>query len=395
MFFQSRKSVLAELENEDPVVRKVIKGLDTLRRFSEIKLSYVNRFLSVYGKKMDMSHLDFKKEQASGFLEANKKSLESVSLLLKEAKAARAGERVFKHVFKEDLKNFDVLISSLDKVESLLSREIVLLKKAEALGSFYMDQDKGAEFYHIYSLMSACVVREVDLLKGSCEKTQKTKVKIASLLERVRKHKRMPVVKSRFYHGSPFPLNVGDKILPSKPRMDKKGKVSEVEEIFEKVRRERFPDRPSRFGAMYVDTDPLNLGYYGIIYAVEVKGKYFATDQEIFTEACEDFGRGYKSRVYEWAEAYWSGRQGASIPEVIVNGEVTVLGLADFIDVGDEVRIISDDICDDEGMKVPKGTLGRLRYYDKREEELPFEIKLSDGRSFFVPASAIEAVRKR
>jgi len=108
-----------------------------------------------------------------------------------------------------------------------------------------------------------------------------------------------------------------------------------VEAIFEKVRREQFPNRPSRIGAKFVcpslkgwcKPKVVGTGSGSGIYEVSVSGKVFETDSEYYTEAAFAAGsRADDETLSSWAESYWEGRSGAPFfPEVVVQGTVTVI----------------------------------------------------------------------
>ena len=89
-----------------------------------------------------------------------------------------------------------------------------------------------------------------------------------------------------------------------------------TEEIFEEVRKEKFPDRPSRLNCVYLCE---NLKGYegksfcsyparedGETYEVELRGDYnlFKTNSEYWTEAVM---RGDEESARSYAEAYWKG----------------------------------------------------------------------------------------
>ena len=92
-----------------------------------------------------------------------------------------------------------------------------------------------------------------------------------------------------------------------------------IEEIFEEVRKEKFPDRPSRLNCVYLCE---NLEGYegksfcsyparddGETYEVELRGNYnlFKTNSEYWTEAVMRGEREGEEGIRSWAEAYWGG----------------------------------------------------------------------------------------
>lgn len=124
-----------------------------------------------------------------------------------------------------------------------------------------------------------------------------------------------------YFHGSVrSDLGAGTLLVPGgpiKPHL-------RVEEIFEAVRRERFPDRPSRFESVYVSEDPTQIAEHGTLYRVEIRGNAFRADSGAFTEAV--FSSDERMAVLRALE-YWKGAtSGTRIAEVLVDGIVRVLG---------------------------------------------------------------------
>jgi len=90
-----------------------------------------------------------------------------------------------------------------------------------------------------------------------------------------------------------------------------------------------------------------------------VHGKTLITDQEIYTEAKVGYDKNKDAlRVADYAREYWRANKRIQIVEGIVNGEVRVIGLADYVKKGDRIEIITEDILDDEGHPIPKGSQG-------------------------------------
>jgi len=127
------------------------------------------------------------------------------------------------------------------------------------------------------------------------------------------------------------PVNPGFKVPVWKPRHPK------IEAIFEEVRLEKFPNRPSRLGAKFVCLHKKGFcqkptgSFFHSVHEVRVKGKVFIADMEYFTEVVMRTGGKVTEEnerlVRSFAEDYWSGNIIMS-PEVIVQGDVTVLGPA-------------------------------------------------------------------
>jgi hypothetical protein len=112
----------------------------------------------------------------------------------------------------------------------------------------------------------------------------------------------------------------------AKPREHESGLI---EEIFEEVRKEKFPDRPSRLNSVFLCenlegfaggsfcTLPARRG--GETYEVELRGNYniFKTDSEYWTEAV--WLEGDEENARRWAEAYWKGSDRPSFAEILVS----------------------------------------------------------------------------
>ena len=114
-----------------------------------------------------------------------------------------------------------------------------------------------------------------------------------------------------------------DRIRPGNTHVPKTNPRSQgdgkVEKIFEEVRREQFPDRPSRLSCVYLckNLDGHSGGSFcrypapgnGETYEVRLKGEYnlFEADADYWTEAVMSFERGDEQRVRTLAEEYWEG----------------------------------------------------------------------------------------
>ena len=111
-----------------------------------------------------------------------------------------------------------------------------------------------------------------------------------------------------------------------------------LEEIFEEVRKSKFPNRPSRLNCVYICENvegfkgksfcsyPASGG--GETFKVELRGNYniFKTDSEFWTEAVIAHDR-YKDEgsVRSWAEAYWEGSKSPSFSELLVSPPESVI----------------------------------------------------------------------
>jgi len=106
-----------------------------------------------------------------------------------------------------------------------------------------------------------------------------------------------------------------------------------IEELFEEVRKEKFPDRPSRLNCIFLceNLEGYSGGSFcsypargdGETYEVELRGQYklFKTNSEYWTEAVIGYDRSKdENRARGWAEAYWEGDVGpGSMAEILVS----------------------------------------------------------------------------
>lgn len=126
------------------------------------------------------------------------------------------------------------------------------------------------------------------------------------------------------YYASRTPLQPGDVIRPFEVR----GHQSELENIFERVRREEFPDRPPREGSVFLCPEPDGFCSGRMsrphVYEVEVRRprKLFQTNAELFTKAGGDHSPEY---IEDIARDYWEGQRAPFFPEVLVQGGKVVV----------------------------------------------------------------------
>lgn len=135
---------------------------------------------------------------------------------------------------------------------------------------------------------------------------------------------------SKFYwsaRGDASQIKPGFKVPKTKPR------VTPVEAIFEQVRKEHYPDRPSRLTAIYVcpelggfckpgskDWDTMQPTS---IFEVRVQGETFLANAELFSKAREN--EHDPEYVEDIAKSYWNPKGiPRFFPEVLVEGTVTV-----------------------------------------------------------------------
>jgi len=137
------------------------------------------------------------------------------------------------------------------------------------------------------------------------------------------------------------PVPIGFQVPPSiKSLSSLRDPVSrKLEALFEEIRANEFPNRPSRIGSVFVcPDDNLAFGWCdprkGTVYEVQVTGKVFETNLELYTEASE------RARFREWVgvpeiiREYWGGKY-PQVPEVLVGGKVVVIRAVDPSEVGD------------------------------------------------------------
>ena len=116
----------------------------------------------------------------------------------------------------------------------------------------------------------------------------------------------------------------------------------DLELIFERVRKQVAPGKPSRIGAVYVCPSlkgfcslRSNWGAPGGVYAVAVQGQTFLTNASHYTEAIINWERRQDMAIAEsWARSYWEWTGKVSdydFAEVIVQGTVTVIRRVDNV----------------------------------------------------------------
>ena len=122
----------------------------------------------------------------------------------------------------------------------------------------------------------------------------------------------------------------------------------ELEDIYEAVRLEINPTAPSRFNCVYVcpslngfcrkPSDRSSLGHKGDVYKVNVTGKVFFADAEMWTEGHFRLDRGDSGGAIDYAISYWEGADQKearspseySLHEALVEGTVTVIEKVNF-----------------------------------------------------------------
>ncbi len=131
------------------------------------------------------------------------------------------------------------------------------------------------------------------------------------------------------YHCSDVQFTEGDKLVPKlKETMESWDTYEQfVEQVFEQVRQNEFPDRPSRLESVFLTT---HLKYFPLqeyCYEVDCTGNRFKTDQDLHSSA--SVFRQCRPDIKKWARKYWSGSENPETPEVLVKGEVTITKIVD------------------------------------------------------------------
>lgn len=132
------------------------------------------------------------------------------------------------------------------------------------------------------------------------------------------------------------------KELQDEAKKDKWAKTKYLtERLYEKVRRDEFPKRPSRKGAVFVC--PTRAGFctpkgkydlkYHRYFEVLVTGTIFYADGVLFSRGYNELEKFPDSTwVIKDAQDYWRGEHSyemEQIPELVVHGEVVVIGAAE------------------------------------------------------------------
>ncbi|MGE0792590.1 MAG: hypothetical protein AB7V77_00235 [Candidatus Woesearchaeota archaeon] len=279
MFFNPKKSIPEEIKEQDTELHNILQFLSKLQQFTQEKYNYLIKMLN----NMSGQNLYFTLQKSKDFLERNLHVLNKLKEYKQLEKNIEKEELRHKLLFKHELITLYDALNKLDELQDLLEQEKKLLK-------FIEDRDNSInsilDSNRILVLLSKCLEKEIILLKGEYKDVIKFDRQLMILNERVTKYKKLPILKSKYYHASSFLFNKGDVIKPSKLRPDPyTGEIAEIESYIEKVRQQEFPENASRENAVFVFKDPfLASEHGGIVYAVEVSGKVSDGDYEAFTE---------------------------------------------------------------------------------------------------------------
>lgn len=163
------------------------------------------------------------------------------------------------------------------------------------------------------------------------------------------------------YHSSPYEFNSGQ-ILDGKLADKDYYKNKAVEQILEKTRQEKYPDKISRFSCVF--SSPYKnhtFTYKGFTYIVELIGKTHYADSEIITEINNKaFDLLYSANMQNWKTSeqiiylekrietypfdwYWKGKLGEKKDIEILSEKIKILGLYEpksFLYAGGKYEVI-------------------------------------------------------
>jgi len=120
-------------------------------------------------------------------------------------------------------------------------------------------------------------------------------------------------------------VKLGTFLNPSKKSIDM------TEKFVEKIRKEKFSDKPSRIGAIFVSPTlkaVKNWKFHGgdFIYKVEIDGNYHIADGEIYTNIDTDLDDGNMELAEKDTIKYWQGKLPYKrLIEIIIQGKVKIL----------------------------------------------------------------------
>lgn len=135
------------------------------------------------------------------------------------------------------------------------------------------------------------------------------------------------VSEAHFFWASSRPVSLGFRVPKARPR------ETDLEDVFERVRKERAPNATSRLSCVFVcpaygrgfctKTDNWLTASGKYVYRVSVTGTAFTTDGGMWTEALFN-----PLNVEGWANSYWNPQGSVLIDhaeETLVDGTVTVV----------------------------------------------------------------------
>lgn len=145
-------------------------------------------------------------------------------------------------------------------------------------------------------------------------------------LKRLAFHRRVKEASKEYYWHARESGKVSPGFLVPPARTWQSPRHRELESIFEQVRKEKYPNRPSRIGARFVCPALEGFCSWSPVYKVLVEGKTFIADAEMYTMAIELLEKGApKERIRSLADQYWKYDHKGHSQEVVVQGKVTVL----------------------------------------------------------------------
>jgi len=121
-------------------------------------------------------------------------------------------------------------------------------------------------------------------------------------------------VNYKYYHSSDKLYKLGDQIIAGERQSNP------LETIFERVRQQSYPDRPSRLDCIFLSTTNL-LNHSGwarrgkYLYEVEPSGQIFLADAYVYGEAEHRYSQGNLDAVETLVDRYWRGI-GSDLPRI-------------------------------------------------------------------------------
>lgn len=155
---------------------------------------------------------------------------------------------------------------------------------------------------------------------------------------------------SVLYHRSKEELEPGQRLGGGSHGQDSHERKAEAEREFEEFRKARFPNKPSRYGAVFLSPTPKSrFNQMGDLYKVKVTGNYHIADSRMFDAYQSPWN--YDMTKGDAVSCYWNPGSSPNCPpvrdvnpkylEVVADEAVVVEKVAsDFLTKGDHLRII-------------------------------------------------------
>ncbi len=169
---------------------------------------------------------------------------------------------------------------------------------------------------------------------------------------------------SVLYHRSIEELEPGQKLGGGDHGNQGHGRKADAEEEFEKFRKAHYPNKPSRYGAVFLSPTPKSrFNSFGDLYKVKLSGNYHIADSRMFDahQAPYNFDISEEDAI----ACYWNPGSSPNCPdvrdvnpkylEVVTNKAVVVEKIGnDFVTEGDRIRVLKSPPVPVQ--KVVKGT---------------------------------------